>query len=117
MTSISKQQTNWKTIRVAGVQRMERVVAEFYVECSYIPSRYFRVKVTEDGNGQYIGRVNVSIKNAHQDAPEWVVGLGSSMDVALEDAIHRFIQSLEQSGKDQHRLTDADFEWAACEDF
>ncbi len=116
MTSISRHKITWDTLQIAGIQRIERVVAEFYVECSDIPSRYFRVKILEAANGTYIGRLNVSLKNA-DDAPDWIAGLGASVDEALADAIEQFVGQLDQCGEPQHHLTAADFEWAACEDF
>jgi hypothetical protein len=117
MTSVSNRQTHWKTIQAIGIQRIERVVAEFYVECSDIPSRYFRVKVTEDNQGHFIGRINVSIKNATDNSPEWIAGLGESVDAALNDAIQQLMHQLDHCGKNKHQLTEDDFEWAACEDF
>lgn len=117
MTSISRNKTTWQTIQLAGIQKIERVVAEFYVECGYIPSRYFRVKVTQDAKGNYIGRLNISVKNSVNNTPEWITGLGDSVDAALEDAIQQFMQQLNHCGKDKLNLAEADFDWATCEDF
>jgi hypothetical protein len=102
---------------MAGVQRIERVIAEFYIECAYLPSRYFRVKVTEDGKGNYVGRINVSLKNMQDDCPEWISGFGTSIDIALEETIRGFLRSLDKCGRDKYSLTDDDFEWSAFEDF
>jgi hypothetical protein len=117
MTTLKTNQPNWKTMSIAGVQRIERVVAEFYVECAYLPSRYFRVKVTEDSEGHYAGRINVGLKSLQDDCPEWIVGVGANIDMALEDTIQGFLRSLDRCGRDKLSLTDEDFEWSACEDF
>jgi hypothetical protein len=116
MTSIIPNKITWDTLQVAGIQHIERVLAEFYVECSYIPSRYFRVKITEHQNGTYISRLNVCLKNVDA-VPEWISGLGDSMDAALADAIQQFINQFDQLGQNKHYLTEDDFEWAASEDF
>lgn len=116
MTRISHNKITWETLQITGIQRIERVIAEFYVECGCIPSRYFRVKITEDQQGTYVGRLNISLKNA-DGIPDWVVGLGTSIDAALEDAIQQLIHQLDQHGQNKHHLTEANFEWADCEGF
>ncbi|MEH2455000.1 hypothetical protein [Nostoc sp.] len=62
---------NWKNIRIAKIQGIEKVVAEFYVRCvAYIPNCQFRVKITEHIDGKYSGRVNLAIKNSRDGSPE-----------------------------------------------
>lgn len=116
MTTVKNSHLSWKTIQFANVQRIERVVAEFYVECRYIPSRYFRVKVTEDASGNFIGRLNVAVKLPQTETPEWTVGLGSTVDNALNDAIQGFLQQIDRCGQAKD-LNEENFEWAAPEDF
>jgi hypothetical protein len=116
MTSIIPNKTTWDILEIAGIQHIERLVAEFYVECSYIPSRYFRVKITEHQNGTYISRLNVCLRNVDA-VPEWISGLGESIDAALADAIQQLMNQFDQRGQGKYDLTEDDFEWAASEDF
>ena len=115
MTSI-RQKTTWGTIEINGIVGIERVVAEFQIECPEIPNRYFRVKITENKNDRYIGRCNISICN-RDGFPEWISGLGNSIDEALEDTLRQFMRSLQQGKGDRSILEENDFEWSACEDF
>jgi hypothetical protein len=72
---------NWKNIKIAEIQGIEKVVAEFYVSCvTYIPNCQFRVKVIEDIYGKYSARVNLAIRNSRDGSPEWVGGNGDSID-------------------------------------
>jgi hypothetical protein len=109
---------SWKKIKIAEIQGIEKVVAEFYVRSiTYIPNCQFRVKITEDINGKYSARVNVAIRNSRDSSPEWVGGTGDSIDEALENSIQELVNSIKSSGKNINLLHEEDFEWSAPEDF
>jgi hypothetical protein len=103
-------------IPIDGILSIDRVVAEFQIESPEIPSRYFRVKITEKNTSRYMGRCNISI-NSSDDCPEWISGFGDSIDEALEDTLQQFMRSLRQYKGDRSFLEEEDFSWAACEDF
>jgi hypothetical protein len=113
---MSQRKPAWNTIALDDILGIERVVAEFQIESAVIPSRYFRVKVTEKGNGRYMGRCNVSVKG-RDGCADWVSGLGDSVDEALEDTLQQFLRSLQQHRGDRQEFEVEDFEWTACEDF
>jgi hypothetical protein len=106
----------WDQIAIDGILSIDRVVAEFQIESPEIPSRYFRVKITEKSTNRYMGRCNVSINNA-DNCPEWILGMGDSIDEALEDTLQQFVRSLQQHKGDRSFLEEEDFTWADCEDF
>ncbi|MBC1223170.1 hypothetical protein GNF10_19555 [Nostoc sp. UCD121] len=109
---------NWKNIRIAEIQGIEKVVAEFYVRCvKYIPNCQFRVKITQDIDGKYSGHVNLAVRNSRNVSPKWVGGSGDSIDEALENSIKELVKSIKSSGKNVNLLQEEDFEWSAPEDF
>ena len=116
MTIIQQNRITWDNISIAGVLKIDRLVAEFQVECPDLPSRYLRVKIFERANGNFNGRTNVCIKSLTGDS-EWIAGLGKSIDEALEDTLMQFMRSIKTYRGDRSILQEPDFEWAACEDF
>ena len=116
MTIIQQNRITWDNISIAGILKIDRLVAEFQVECPDLPNRYLRVKIFERANGNYNGRTNVCIKSLTGDS-EWISGLGKSIDEALEDTLLQFMRSIEIYRGDRSIFQEPDFEWAACEDF
>lgn len=104
---------DWKDIRVQGINKIEKVIAEFNVwAIDNVPYGKFKVKILEQPNGQYVGVPNVAVKN--QDGiPDGISGLGRTENEALEDTIKYFLKSLE--GRTD--LTEDDFEWSDPHDF
>ena len=116
MTIIQQNRITWDSISIVGILKIDRLVAEFQVECPDLPSRYLRVKIFERANGNFNGRTNVCIKSLTGDS-EWIAGLGESIDEALEETLTQFIRSIEKYRGDRPIFQEPDFEWAACEDF
>ena len=116
MTIIQQNRVTWDSISIAGILKIDRLVAEFQVECPDLPNRYLRVKIFEHANGNYNGRTNVCIKSLSGDL-EWISGLGKSIDEALEDTLIQFVRSIEKYRGDRSIFQEHDFEWTACEDF
>jgi hypothetical protein len=116
MTSLQTNRVTWDTLSIEGIINIERVVAEFYIECPVLPSRSFRIKIRETMKGRYVGYPNVAIKSS-DDTPEWSSGLGETINEALEDTLRSFMASLERVQSDRRLLKEDDLEWSACEDF
>ena len=108
---------NWKSIKVAGIGRIDRIVATFEVwSDGSLPFAKFKIKIVERSGEDFLGVANVAIRDSVTGSPEWTAGLGSSADEALKDTLVYFF---EQVGKHapKRSLTEDDFEWADPEDF
>jgi hypothetical protein len=68
--------------------------------------------VVERPDGSFLGVPNVAIRSS-DGSPDWISGLGGSVDEALEDTLRYFVRSVGGNVN----LTLEDFEWAASEDF
>jgi hypothetical protein len=55
---------------------------------------------------------NVALRSA-DGSPDWVAGLGDSVEEALEDTLRDLAKSVGETAE----ATSADFEWAAPEEF
>jgi hypothetical protein len=106
--------SDWRNLRVGDLGPISRQVAVFQVDTprARLPFASFKVKVIERPDGSFLGVPNVACRSA-DGSPDWIAGLGSSAEEALEDTLRRFAASV-NAGED---ATDEDFEWAAPEDF
>ena len=68
--------------------------------------------IIERPDGSYLGVPNVA-RLSPDGAPDWIAGLGTSVEEALEDTLRWFVRSAGM-GTD---TTEQDFVWAAPEDF
>jgi len=108
---------DWKSIKVPGIGRIDRVVATFEVwSDGSLPFAKFQIKVVERSGGDFIGVANIAIRNSVTGNPEWIAGLGDSAEDALRDALDYFLKEIEQHA-DNRSLTNDDFEWADPVDF
>lgn len=104
---------SWKNINLHGTARVRKVVGLFDVlETQKVPYGKFKVKVLEDPNGGFIAFTNIAFKGSVGE-PEWTSGIGGSVEVALEDAIKNFMETLPQPSE----CKESSFEWSAPEDF
>lgn len=105
---------NWKETKVEGIGLIEKVVAEFQIwSIEKIPSGKFKVKIFERQNSTFIGSPNIAVKSLEDNYPDWICGMGASIEEALEDTLKYFMGTLQ--GRED--LTEEDFEWSAHEDF
>lgn len=104
---------DWKHIKIDGIGRIERIVAEFYVWSNKVPNAKFKVRIKEEQTGGFAGYVNLAVKDQYGGG-DWTIGYGKTVSEALEDAIHSFLETLE--GYD-NLLQDEDFEWSDPHDF
>lgn len=75
-----------------------------------------KVKVLELTGADFLAITNVSRRNAESGSPEWISGLGDSIDDAVNDLLTRFVADVRENSQST-KVTDADFEWSAHEDF
>ena len=110
----------WKEIKINCIAEINRVVTVFEV-WSYdkIPYGKFKIKILENCRGGFIGIPNIAIKNLEDGTPEWISGLGSTVDEALSDAIENLMSSIEVYNiRDENGMVDpVCFEWAEPQDF
>ncbi len=104
----------WRHLKVEGLCPVSRQVALFQVgpPLSHFPFASFKVKVLELPDGSYLGVPNVARRLA-DGSPDWIAGLGPSIEEALEDTLRSFARSAGVSGG----TIEEDFVWAAPEDF
>ncbi|MFZ3589954.1 hypothetical protein ACOI1C_11895 [Bacillus sp. DJP31] len=105
---------NWKDINIQGIARIEKVVGEFIVwELDKTPYGKFKVKIIENLQGTFTGYPNIELKNKEDGSPEWVSGMGQTIDEALEDTLKCFLEMINE----REELTEDNFEWSDRYDF
>jgi hypothetical protein len=105
---------DWRKIQSEGLGPVSRIAAVFQVgpPLATLPFAKFKVKIIENESGRFLGVANVAIK-ASDGSPNWIAGLGGTIEEALADTLRYFKDSLEgRSG-----LSNDAFEWAAWADF
>jgi hypothetical protein len=104
----------WRNLRVDGLGPVSRVAAVFQVgpPVAALPFASLKVKVIERADGSFLGVPNVA-RRTPDGSPDWVGGLGASIEESLEDTLRWFARSVGNG----EGLREDDFEWAAPEDF
>lgn len=100
-----------------GVARIDRVAALFeaWTDDSF-PFAKFKIKVLERRANDLLAVSNVLVRNITSGEPEYVSGLGSSVEEAVSDLLTRFMAGVRENTPPTG-LTEDDFEWSAYEDF
>ncbi|MBW7473874.1 hypothetical protein K0T92_03885 [Paenibacillus oenotherae] len=107
---------DWKSIKVVGVTKIERVVAEFNVwAIQKLPFPKFKVKIREISTGGFSGSTNVAVKGLLDNEPDWITGFGNTISESLEDTIKSFFETIE--GMEEVSLSEDDFVWSDPHDF
>jgi hypothetical protein len=93
---------------------VERVAAVFRVgpPLDRLPFPSFKVKVVERADGSFSASPNVALRGLDGE-PDWIGGLGASVEEALEDALRRFARNLDERAE----LSAADFAWSDPSEF
>ena len=100
-----------------GIARIERVVANFQVWLDgTFPIAKMKVKVTQSGTGDHLAFANVAVIGLESKQPEWIAGLGDTIDEAVTDLLARFVQ-LARENTPPGGLQESDLHWSAHEDF
>lgn len=109
--------SEWKEIEIIGISAIEKCVAEFQVwEIETVPTGKFKVKIFENKRGSFKGFTNVGV--IVNESPEFGVGSGNTIEMALEDTIRNFLSELnDKKTTKSNELTDEDFVWADPNDF
>lgn len=103
----------WKNIKIRGIARIEKCVAEFdVIELNKTPYSKFKVKIYENLGGKFTGYTNLRIKDGFGDASGGV-GYGSTIEEALEDTVIYFLDMLDK----KEEWLEEDFECADTYDF
>src|SRR4051794_21063686 len=105
---------DWQHLRVEGLGPVERVAAIFQVgpPLAWLPFASFKVKVVERPDGSFLGVPNVAVRAA-DGSPDWVGGLGDTVEEALEDALNYLVRSLDG----RRDLPEDAFAWSDLHDF
>jgi hypothetical protein len=102
---------------MSRIIRVDRVVAHLEAWVDHVfPFVKFKIKVFERAPNDIIAVPNVAIRHLITREPEWISGLGKSVEEAVDDLLHRFILEVREHTPNSG-LTDADFEWSSPEDF
>lgn len=106
--------SSWRQLKIDGLGPIARVAAVFEIgpPLELLPFAKFKVKIIERDDGSFLGVPNVA-KVGLDWQPEWIGGLGASVEEALEDALRNFVQSL----GNRTDLAEDSFAWAEPEDF
>ena len=105
----------WKDIKVSGVARIEKFVAEFVIwELNISPYAKFRIKIYENDKGDFTGRSNLQIKDSSENLNS-AVGYGKSPEEALQDTLNNFFELT--SVKNPKDWTESDFGFSDNFDF
>ncbi|WP_377890436.1 hypothetical protein [Alkalihalobacillus sp. R86527] len=107
----------WNEINIKGISGIDKLVAEFQIwEIATVPSGKFKVKVFENERGSFKGFTNVGM--VVNGTPEFGVGSGNTIELALEDTIRNFVSEMnDKKTIKSDELTDEDFAWADPHDF
>jgi hypothetical protein len=102
---------DWRNLKVEGLSPVARQAAVFQVgpPLARLPFASFKIKIIERSDGSFLGVPNVA-RRSTDGSPDWIAGLGPSIEEALEDSLRRFAKSAGGGAEE-------DFEWAAPEDF
>ncbi|MEZ6142135.1 MAG: hypothetical protein R3B84_16360 [Zavarzinella sp.] len=100
-----------------GVRRIDRLVAEFsvWLDDSF-PFAKIKVKVFERNPNNLIATANIAVRNLHTREPEYLSGLGETIEEATDDLLLRFVSEAREHTPSTG-LTEDDFEWSCHEDF
>lgn len=83
--------SSWKDIRVDGIAKIEKCVAEFNVwELNISPYAKFKIKVFEDTDSKFAGYSNLQVIDEAGNYNS-AVGYGSTLEEALNDTIRCFV--------------------------
>lgn len=101
-----------------GVSRIDRVAALFdvWLDFELLPFAKMKVKVLERSGSDFLAVTNLHRRNADSHEPEYLSGLGDSIDSATTDLLKGFVNDLRKHLPGQG-YDEEDFEWSATEDF
>jgi hypothetical protein len=104
----------WRDQKIEGIGPVPRVAVTFRVGGTLVgfPFAAFQVKVMEQRNGSFLGVPNVAVLS-QDGSPDWISGLGNTVEEALKDALNHLVNSLD----DRQDLPESSFVWSNHDDF
>src|ERR1700722_6479784 len=106
-----------RVLTMNDIMRIDRVAGEFEVWLGEIfPFPKMKVKVLEQQGAGFLAVTNLHVLNKTSRDPEYMSGLGSNLDDALDDLITRFLDIVREN-MPATGLSESDFIWSAAEDF
>lgn len=100
-------------IKIEDITKIERVVATFEVSSHTFPHGKAFFRIIAVGTTTYFAMPNVVARSLKDGTPDWIGGLGNSIEAALADGIQRLLQTIEQ----HQARKDTDFVWSEVSDF
>ncbi len=94
------------------IAKIEVVVTTFEVLSPQFSGGKVFFRVTALGT-LYVATPNVAVKNPADQTPDWISGLGDSIEEALVDGIQVFFQAIEK----HEAHGEKDFEWSSFNNF
>lgn len=108
--------TTGKVLKLNGVTKIEKVVAEFNVwSIQKLPFPKFKVKIREVSTGGFSGSTNVAVRSLLDNEPDWTTGFGNTISESLEDTIKSFFETIQ--GIEETSLSEDSFVWSDPHDF
>lgn len=103
---------------IPGIGRIEKEVAVFrvWLDHTLFPFPFMKVKVLRGGRGEYQANPNVLRKNRATGVPEYICGLGDSVENAMSDLFKYYLDDIRENSENGP-LEEADFEWSDPRDF
>ena len=99
------------------ISRVERVVGYFdaWFDGS-LPYAKMRVKVIDRGSNDFLAVANLSIRNCQSGDPEYISGIASQVEGAIQDLLSRF-SILVRENAPSTGLDESNFEWSSPDEF
>jgi hypothetical protein len=104
-------------VDMEAIIRVDRVAAllEAWVGDAF-PFNKIKIKILDRGQGDYLAVANVSIRNIATMEPEYIAGIGATLEEARDDLFLRFV-ALVRDNTPEIGLSEENFEWASVQDF
>jgi len=101
-----------------GITRIDKVVAllDVWLDAELFPIPKMKVKVLARNTGDFLAVTNIHRRNITSREPEYLSGLGDTIDTAINDLLTRFVADIQENLPSAGLVND-DFEWSSPEDF
>ena len=105
-------------IEMHGIVKIERVVAllDVWLDQELIPIQRMKVKVVERNGPEYLALTNLHRISRESQPPEYISGLGDTIDDAVKDLLHYFIRDIQKYRPAEGYSLD-EFGWSEPDDF
>ncbi|MBA2227700.1 MAG: hypothetical protein WHU94_16705 [Thermogemmata sp.] len=94
--------------------KIDKVVGIYQVwTMGRLPFATYKIYVVQAPEGHYIASPNVVVRNSETQCNEYVCGIGGSIEEAVRDAIHMFLNEVEKQANNKlnKELDEEDFVW------